>query len=92
MRDKKLAARFRGSPCIICGAPGNGDHILNYKGWKSRDVEKNMWSLCFSHHREKTDFEWGLYGFATKYNLFDELESRGFELNEPMLKFYHKEF
>lgn len=77
-RNKKLAQKYRGLPCVICGNPGNGDHILNYKGWATRDADWNLWSLCFSHHREKTDHKKGLYGFVNEYGLEGKLLEREF--------------
>lgn len=76
-RNRTLAKQFKGYPCTICGMPGEGDHILNFKGNPDRDVERNMWTLCRAHHVEKG---WGLYKFVKKHHLEVELEKRGFFL------------
>lgn len=76
MRNKVLAEKFRGQPCLICSHPGEGDHIKNYAGNPDRDVEFNIWTLCRGHHIEKGSM--GLTRFVEKYRLWDALEERGF--------------
>lgn len=89
-RDKQLAKKFRGLPCVICDSPGNGDHILNYKRIPSRDQEWNLWSLCFWHHREKTDHKKGLYGFVNEHGLEDRLIKKGFYFIEESFTWWHE--
>lgn len=86
-RNKELAKKYRGADCVICSNPGNGDHILNFKRIPSRDEEWNMWSLCFTHHREKTDHKEGLAGFVKDYGLRSTLEQKGFYYTGE--KFWH---
>jgi 5-methylcytosine-specific restriction endonuclease McrA len=86
-RNKQLAEKFR-APCIICGQDGNGDHILNFKRIPSRDAEWNLWSLCFTHHREKTDM--ALTRFVEKYRLWDALKEKGFFWLEASNKYWHE--
>jgi hypothetical protein len=76
MRNKQLAEKFRGLPCIVCFRSGEGDHILNYAGDPDKDVEENIWCLCRAHHIEKGTI--GLGAFVLAYNLKDELLSRGY--------------
>lgn len=79
-RDKKLAAKFKKKPCLICGDSFSttGHHVISYKSNPKLDVEWNMVALCFFHHRMIHDI-----GVITFYNLFPvfkkEIESRGFE-------------
>jgi len=75
-RDKNLANRFKGKPCFICEAPGNGHHIISFGSRPDLDVPFNVMALCAYHHRLVHDK--GLTYFAEKYNLKEELESRGF--------------
>ena len=75
-RDKTLAKLYKGNPCIICKNPGEGDHILAYKGHGNLDVPENIWPLCRWHHIQKHSM--GLSRFAEKYKLEDELINRGY--------------
>jgi 5-methylcytosine-specific restriction endonuclease McrA len=77
-RNKKLAEKYRGQPCIICSQPGEGDHILplGMGGSKKRDSDFNLWALCRQHHREKHDTS--LQKFIEKYRLWEKIESKGF--------------
>lgn len=77
---------------MVCGShfQVSGDHILNFKNWKSRDCELNMWPLCFQDHREKHDI--GLTKFAEKYQLAYELKRRGFYYCDASNKWRHQAF
>ena len=44
-RSKTLAESFKGRPCVICSAPGEGDHIKHYAGDPRKDIVDNMWAL-----------------------------------------------
>jgi len=78
-RNKELAKSHRGKPCIVCGDPGEGDHIKNYAGNPDNDVPVNVWTLCRFHHIEKG---WSLNDFVVNYKLEGELQSRGFEFSD----------
>ena len=88
-RNKELAKSFREKPCVVCDAPGVGDHILNFKRIPSRDEEWNMWALCFECHREKTDSQSGLAGFVRAHGLKRIIESKGFYYIEESDKWWH---
>lgn len=79
-RDKKLAKKFRGKPCCICGAPGNGHHIISFGSRPSLDVENNIISLCSWHH--SLVHQKGLTKFAEKYGLKEMLEFRGYYFDD----------
>lgn len=87
MRNKSLAEKFRGLPCIICKNPGEGDHIKNYKGNPKFDVEFNIWALCRFHHIEKG---YSLNDFIKKYSLQCEMEERGFYWDATHEKYRHE--
>lgn len=79
-RNTSLARKFKGQPCIICGQPGEGDHIKNFAGWSKKDIASNIWPLCRSHHIAKGTM--GLTTFVNNFNLHDEMQKRGFEYDE----------
>jgi hypothetical protein len=80
-RNKKLAAKYRGVPCINCGRGGSvGDHVLNYAGIPKRDCELNLWPLCIPCHYYKTHD--GLTKFVEDNNLQGILRDRGFYFDE----------
>ena len=74
MRNKKLAAKFRGLKCIACsGGPTVGDHIFAFARDTDKDIEENMWPLCIPCHDEKGR---GLVDFVKKYGLEKEMLNR----------------
>lgn len=77
-RNKEIAKANR-KPCIVCGRPGEGDHIKPFKGWACMDIPENVWPLCREHHTEKGT---GLNRFVKKYKLESELIARGFEWDD----------
>lgn len=79
-RNTSLARKFKGEPCVVCGKPGEGDHLKNFAGWSKRDVASNMWALCREHHVQKGMM--GLTTFVKNHNLQSELEERGFEYDD----------
>ena len=89
-RSNIFKKHFINKPCVVCGNSGEGDHILNYKGWKSRDVVKNGWALCRSHHTEKGSI--GLFSFVENYDLSNQLILRGFWFCPVFNKWRHDEF
>lgn len=78
-RNKTLAESFKGKPCVICSAPGEGDHIKHYAGDSRKDIEDNMWALCRNHHVKKHSM--GLTTFVKSYGLDEEMTRRGFEFD-----------
>lgn len=79
-RNKELAKKIKGQPCVICGQPGEGDHIKNYAGDSRKDIEENVWPLCRSHHVTKGTM--GLNTFVNNFNLHNEMIKRGFEWDD----------
>jgi len=80
-RNLTLAAFYRERPCAACKDTFQtvGDHIKSF-GSGGECVHENMWSLCFEHHREKTDK--GLTFFVEKYKLDKILIAKGWQFDE----------
>ena len=88
-RDLKLQRKIAEQPCVACGQEpaGTCDHILTVGAHPSLGKEiRNLWALCFKHHREKEDT--GLTKFVEKYNLSNNLIGRGFQYNNYNNKWY----
>lgn len=75
----------RASPCVACGMrpPSEVDHIRT-RGAGAGDEHWEIWPLCRRHHQEKHGI--GLYTFTTKYDLFKQLEMRGWEFDGNKLR------
>jgi len=79
-RDKKLSKEFQGLPCRACFTDiGTVGHHLLTVGAHPEHANKrwNLMPLCVYHHREIHDI--GLQGFVKRYNLQEEMYTRGFD-------------
>jgi hypothetical protein len=63
--------------CLVCNRDAETHHILSRKAYPEYiDAEWNHVRLCRSHHQ--LIHSKGLYWFATKFNLIENILDRGF--------------
>lgn len=63
--------------CLVCGQHSETHHVLSRKAYPEYIDEKwNHMELCRLHHRMAHDI--GLYSFAKKFNLIENILDRGF--------------
>jgi len=66
IEDDEVLSQIRSYPCTICLAPAPSQAChWHSKGAKGDDTLENLYSACFTHHREQHDQ--GIKTFYEKY-------------------------
>lgn len=83
--DKKLLAKLKELPCVICGkSPSDPCHIKSV-GSGGDDVSDNLLSMCRVHHTEQHTI--GFFKLSQKYpKLVNILASKGWKFDDNKLR------